>query len=202
MSSENKIININDIKNNSAKTVSKTKSLVNTGNAKKKRIVTGTKQWTATNQCVNVDKTVTDISIINSILSKTTGVTGGLAENAVFDKNELLVIQQINRKLYSYKTQDLEKNKYNVQEIIDLTAVLRKLVECNMKCFYCLEKVELLYEFVREPKQWTVERIDNTLGHNTTNSEIACLQCNLRRRTMFHERYIFTKQVAIVKSDT
>ena len=44
-------------------------------------------------------------------------------------------------------------------------------------------------------KQWTLERIDNGMGHNKDNVEIACLLCNLRRRTMYHERYVFTKQM-------
>ena len=53
----------------------------------------------------------------------------------------------------------------------------------------------MIYEEVRDPKQWTLERIDNTRGHNSDNVEIACLTCNLRRRTMYHERYILTKQM-------
>jgi hypothetical protein len=68
-----------------------------------------------------------------------------------------------------------------------------------MKCYYCKESVVLLYEYVRDPKQWTLERIDNSRGHNKDNVEIACLQCNLRRRCMYHERYLFTKQMNIVK---
>jgi hypothetical protein len=47
--------------------------------------------------------------------------------------------------------------------------------------------------------QWTLERIDNDLGHNKNNVEIACLNCNLRRRTMYHERYLFTKELNIIK---
>jgi len=59
--------------------------------------------------------------------------------------------------------------------------------------------VHILYENVREPLQWTLERIDNDFGHNKNNVEIACLNCNLRRRTMYHERYLFTKELSIVK---
>jgi hypothetical protein len=44
-----------------------------------------------------------------------------------------------------------------------------------------------------------VERIDNSIGHNRTNIVIACLDCNLHRRTMYYERYVFTKQLNIVK---
>ena len=71
--------------------------------------------------------------------------------------------------------------------------------ECELKCFYCKDCVALLYENVREPRQWTLERIDNSIGHNIGNIEISCLSCNLRRRTMHHERYILTKQIKNIK---
>jgi hypothetical protein len=69
-----------------------------------------------------------------------------------------------------------------------------------MECYYCRKKVKILYEYVREEDQWTLERIDNKRGHNNDNVEIACLSCNLRRRTMYHERYVFTKQMNIIKT--
>jgi len=59
--------------------------------------------------------------------------------------------------------------------------------------------VSVLYEIVREPMQWTLERINNDFGHNYGNVEIACLNCNLHRRTMYHERYLFTKELNIIK---
>ena len=74
-------------------------------------------------------------------------------------------------------------------------------MDCKNKCYYCKENVNVLYEIVREPKQWTLERLDNSFGHNHDNVVIACLNCNVRRRTMYHERYVFTKQLNIVKKD-
>ena len=67
-----------------------------------------------------------------------------------------------------------------------------------MLCFYCLQQVKIIYTQVRDPKQWTLERIDNSLGHNRGNVVISCLSCNIRRRCMYHERYVFTKQAAAV----
>ena len=103
--------------------------------------------------------------------------------------------QQIKNKLSSYRSQDIEKDKYDLEKFADLSHVLHKMEECKMKCFYCKESVSLLYENVREPKQWTLERIDNKMGHNNDNVEIACLSCNLRRRTIHYERYILTKNI-------
>lgn len=112
------------------------------------------------------------------------------------------IVSQIKNKIYGYSFQDGAKEKYCDTEFIDLSNVLQKLVDCNMECFYCKKKVKILYEFVREESQWTLERIDNKFGHNTSNVEIACLQCNLKRRTMYHERYLFTKQFSIKKIGT
>ena len=59
-----------------------------------------------------------------------------------------------------------------------------------------------MYEYVREPKQWTLERMNNSFGHNRDNVVIACLSCNIRRRTMASERYVLTKELGkIVKLD-
>ena len=112
----------------------------------------------------------------------------------------LILFREIRRKIEGYRCQDLEKSKYNDLEFVELKDVVQKLIQCKMICFYCQEKVKLLYLQVRDPKQWTLERIDNQIGHTRTNIEIACLSCNVRRRTMYHEKYRFTKQLVIQKN--
>ena len=109
--------------------------------------------------------------------------------------------RQINYKINSYKGQDVKKGLLLETDFVNYEYVLNLLIEKQLKCFYCLEDVLLLYNYVRENKQWTLERIDNKIGHNRGNVEIACLQCNLRRRTMYHERYVFTKQLCVIKMD-
>jgi len=111
------------------------------------------------------------------------------------------VLQEINKKIYGYKSQDHEKCILNPEKFVDLSFVIKKLIQCELCCFYCRNPTLLLYEYVREPRQWTLERIDNEFGHNKDNIEIACLSCNLRRRTMYHERYVFTKQLRITKQN-
>jgi len=107
--------------------------------------------------------------------------------------------RQINYKINSYKGQDVKKGLFLETDFVYYEYVLNLLIEKQLKCFYCREDVLLLYNYVRENKQWTLERIDNKIGHNRGNVEIACLLCNLRRRTMYHERYVFTKQLCVVK---
>ena len=107
--------------------------------------------------------------------------------------------RQIQNKVSSYKMQDIQKSKYDEDKFVDFNFVISLLVNKELNCFYCRERVYLFYNFVRENKQWTLERIDNNFGHNKDNVEIACLNCNIRRRTMYYERFVFTKQLRLVK---
>jgi len=105
----------------------------------------------------------------------------------------------LQHKLSGYKLQDQRKNRFDAEIFVDISYVLEKLRDCEFHCFYCKSPVQIWYMMSREPKQWTLERIDNTKGHNKENVEIACLSCNLKRRCMYHERFRFTKQIQFVK---
>ena len=118
------------------------------------------------------------------------------------DKKIHFLREQIRQKIHNYHAQDMKKQLYNPENFITLEFILEKLKDCNLDCFYCREPVFIWYEIAREPKQWTVERIDNKIGHDIGNIEIACLSCNLKRRCMYHERYVFTKQMKIVKTES
>lgn len=108
---------------------------------------------------------------------------------------------EIRKKLSGYKSQDKIKEKYNPGIFVDLEYTLNLLESSDYQCYYCKERVLLLYSFVRDPKQWSLERLDNDYGHNKNNVVLACLSCNLQRRTMYHERFTFTKQLDIRKLD-
>jgi hypothetical protein len=56
-------------------------------------------------------------------------------------------------------------------------------------CYYCHEKCLLFYKYVREYKQWTLDRIDNSIGHISENVIISCLQCNLKRRNTNKDKF-------------
>jgi hypothetical protein len=115
----------------------------------------------------------------------------------IHEKN--LLRQEIERKISSYKQQDLLKNKYNESLFIDLDCILKKIIETDMQCFYCNCQVVVLYEIVRELTQWSVDRINNDEGHNKDNFVIACLNCNIKRRTTNSKKFLFTKQLNLVK---
>ena len=152
-----------------------------------KRVITQTSSWIFTENDLQPEKQ------IDYIRTEVDGTH--ITEINVFVKKNIL------QKISSYKTQDIKKKKYNCEKFITYNEVINKLHECSIKCFYCDKNVLLLYENVREPTQWSLERIDNNYGHNNDNIEISCLNCNLRRRTMYHERYRMTKKLVIIRKD-
>lgn len=115
------------------------------------------------------------------------------------DKASKLILQQIQQKISGYRGQDIEKDILDEVQLINAEQVLDLMVKTENICYYCKKQVAVLYENVREPTQWTLDRIDNKQGHNHNNVLLACLNCNLRRRTMHTERYVFTKQLNIIK---
>ena len=110
-----------------------------------------------------------------------------------------LIINHIKTKISSYKQQDLLKNIYLEAEFIAFDDVIELLNACDLKCHYCSCETYLLYEFVREMKQWSLDRIDNDIGHNKNNVVIACLECNLKRRRTNKDAFFMTKNLTITK---
>ena len=150
---------------------------------RKKRIITQTINW---------EKAIEELEKIDDI------------ENTIDENDDTkackIILLQIKRKISSYLGQDKEKNLVNKELFVNVQDVINLFKTSKMICYYCKEKTEIMYEFVREPKQWTLERLDNSFGHNRDNVVISCLSCNLRRRTMAKERYLQTKAMSnIVK---
>jgi hypothetical protein len=155
---------------------------------KSKRVITESKNWSfGENElnCENICK------ILVELQNKTTPLTN----------IHKCILQQLNQKILGYKAQDIQKGLFEPDKLVDLERIIELLIKCNLECFYCKNKVQILYEYVREPTQWTLDRIDNDYGHNKDNLEVACLQCNVRRRTMYADRYVFTKQLKLIKTD-
>ena len=107
-------------------------------------------------------------------------------------------LREIDRKISSYKTQDKNKNKYNDNNITQ-EQVIEKLVSCKLKCYYCKCNMFIFYSKVRDLDQWTLDRIDNNLSHLDNNVIISCLRCNLQRRCQNKDKFLFTKQLKIIK---
>jgi hypothetical protein len=110
-----------------------------------------------------------------------------------------IALQEINKKISGYKQQDRIKKRYDEPQFLTLESVILKMVECELKCRYCRGEMDVIYDISRESRQWSVDRINNDLGHNLTNFHLACLECNLKRRRRTDEKFLFTKQLNIIK---
>ena len=117
------------------------------------------------------------------------------------NKYTTLFTSHIKTKLSSYRQQDILKHKLNEDMFIKFDEVIALLNDCEMKCCYCSNEVFILYETVREMKQWSLDRINNDIGHNKGNLVIACLECNLKRRRTNKDAFMFTKNMVIIKEN-
>lgn len=180
---------------------------------KQKRVITKEKRWILKLDDYDKEK---QKHFLQSIYKKYMEIDDTIADDTIADdtnleikqndfyketieKRERIIIQELYKKIYGYKRQDLEKNILCLERFINFKFVLQKIIHSNFICFYCNDTVQILYENVREPMQWTLDRIDNSFGHNIDNVEIACLNCNLRRRTIHYQRYLLTKQLSKIR---
>ena len=92
-----------------------------------------------------------------------------------------------------------EPKKYNEFNFISIDEICGKLLTCNLICYYCKKEVIIFYDKVRQVNQWTLERLDNNIGHTYNNTVIACLGCNLGRRNKNSNGFKFYKQMVIKK---
>lgn len=119
--------------------------------------------------------------------------------NSSFNKLSFLVVSHIKTKISSYKHQDILKDIFLEPEFVNFDYVIDLLNSCELKCHYCSCEMYLLYEFVREMKQWSLDRIDNDVGHNKNNLVVSCLECNLKRRRTNKDAFFITKNLTITK---
>lgn len=119
-----------------------------------------------------------------------------------FDEKSSTLIQQINKKINGYKQQDLLKKMYNETKFINLKNIIQNMIDCELKCRYCKEEMFVLYDLLREQKQWSVDRVNNNEGHNIDNYYLSCLKCNLKKRRTSDEKFLFTKQLNIIKNNS
>ena len=114
-------------------------------------------------------------------------------------KNDIIIKKQLKSKLNGYKSQDKKKKRYNPEKYITYDELIEKLVISKMICYYCREKCCLVSEKKRDMTQWTLDRINNDIGHYNENVVISCLNCNLQKRRRSDEHFKFAKQMKIIK---
>jgi len=160
----------------------------------KKRVES--EKWNFSKKMFTTD---TQFTVLNKILNNEVFVS--LQEIEEIENVEKVIAQQIIKKINGYKQQDLLKKIYDESQFITFEHVVSKLVDSKLNCYYCQDKMIILYDITREIKQWSIDRIDNEIGHNVGNFHLACLDCNLKRRRKSDEKFKFTKQLNIVKQN-
>jgi len=128
------------------------------------------------------------ISVLNNLYLDTT----------IDYKSDMLNI--LHKKIQGYKAQDKQKKIWDPDRFISNEEALEMLVASKLRCHYCSSNILFLYNVVGEKKQWTLDRIDNDLGHFQSNVVIACLECNVQRRNIDKDKFKFTKNLRIVRT--
>jgi len=147
---------------------------------------TSTKNWNNKDFLINAKN---HIFIINKLYLQ-----------EIFEGNNI-VQRELKKKISSYKQQDIKKKKFIADSFINNEELIEKLVISKLKCYYCKQRVLLVYEFLREMEQWTLDRLDNRRQHSSNNCVISCLKCNLQRRCLDDKKFRFTKQMNLIKKN-
>lgn len=128
-------------------------------------------------------------------------ITNIYNESTEEDPQKTIFLREINNKINGYKQQDICKNMLDVDNFVSLKDVIDKIYNSNLKCYYCSEHMLILYKYVKEKRQWTLDRINNDLGHNCNNVIVSCLECNLQRRRKTKDAFAFTKQLVLTRHE-
>ena len=110
-----------------------------------------------------------------------------------------LAKREINKKISSYKKQDIDKKRYVESKFITFHETLDLLCNSKLLCYYCRKQMRIFYDNVREKSQWTLDRVDNDICHSKDNLVVSCLSCNLQKRRRESEAFKFMKQMKVEK---
>lgn len=135
----------------------------------------------------------TQINILNYISSH----MNEEISNNISNKYINVFINNLKNKMSGYKQQDILKKKLDLNNFTTFENIIFLLKESELKCCYCHKEIYILYKQVREMSQWTLDRIDNDIGHNIGNLVISCLKCNLKRRRINKNSFMITKNMTV-----
>lgn len=88
-------------------------------------------------------------------------------------------IHKICIKMVSHsKSHDIQYNRFDEANFITYDFVRGLITQAGNKCHYCTEPIQYIHN---QPDFGTIERLDNSIGHNMGNCVIACRTCNYSR---------------------
>ena len=145
----------------------------------------------------NIKKDISK-NILSYNLNQHSNIINMLYLNDGFD-NKQYIVTSIKNKLNGYKSQDRKKKRFDKEKFISYEELVEKMVVSKLDCHYCRHKCCLISNKKRDYIQWTLDRINNDIGHFTDNVVISCLKCNLQKRRRNDEHFKFAKQMRIIK---
>jgi len=83
-------------------------------------------------------------------------------------------------RINEYMKQDTIANR-SLDNFITSSEIIQLLTKYNYRCIYC--HIALNY------RSWTLDRIDNIIGHTYFNCVISCLKCNVNRKDMVFNQF-------------
>jgi len=124
--------------------------------------------------------------------------------NIYFDNSFVhskIFIKEIKKKINNYKSQDNKKfidNSYNIN-FITFNDIIEKLIASKLSCYYCNNKIFIIYKYIRDDYQWTLDRLNNHDIHSNNNTIISCYKCNIQRRTKNSNKFKLSKDIINIK---
>lgn len=186
----NKIISTSDSDSSTSSTSTSTSTYTSTTSHPATVVVL--KQNTKKNRAENWSITQTDMNTSNQLQT-----LREIYQSTTIKNEQVIELKQnIRQKLYGYKRQDLAKGRFG-SGFINEEGVYFALCSSKLKCYYCHLDVSVLYENRLDKMQWTLDRIDNHRGHDTDNVVIACLKCNVIRRTTNDKTFYKEKNLVV-----
>lgn len=159
---------------------------------KETKISSASKKWCVDNSFFTIEKQQDILNDVNAYIVDE-------YQKDVSTKHVLCFMQLLKAKINSYKSQDIKKFKSVNDDFVTELIIIEKLNACNLKCRFCKKEMFLLYDKVRDIYQWTLDRIDNDLGHTKNNVNIVCLRCNLKRGKRTETNFLKIKYETINK---
>ena len=78
---------------------------------------------------------------------------------------------------------DLKAGRYDKENHITAKYLRQLKLDCGEKCSYCECELDWSHQLhIRRPKQVTLQRLDNKIGHIKGNCVYACFECNVIKR--------------------
>ena len=159
------------------------------------------------------------VQLVNMIYLNYETILSEKISNTSQEKSDPILstlLDDIKSKIHGYKRQDIKKfcnastskggtiftkdTKENItNNVISAHDAVELLVSNRMKCIYCKESCYIIYRTQYDKKQWTLDRIDNDIGHTIKNVVVCCLECNIKRGSMNKERFEKGKQIRVIR---